>query len=140
VAAIHDRLARIGKENGINFAFGGKTGNTRDSHRLIQLGAEKGKQTAVVERLFAAYFENEQDITDQEVLVEAAKEAGIEGAEARDWLLSGKGGDVVDREVEQARRKGISGVPNFMINGVHRLSGAQDPQEFLDVFEYIAKS
>jgi len=49
---------------GQNFKFGGKTGNTRDSHRLIQLAKTKSPQlqTRVVEELFAAYFENEQVI------------------------------------------------------------------------------
>lgn len=46
-------LARLGQQVGINFNFGGKTGNTRDSHRLIQLGKSKGEemQTKVVEQL-----------------------------------------------------------------------------------------
>ncbi|KAF8544493.1 DSBA-like thioredoxin domain-containing protein [Trichophaea hybrida] len=133
-----DRMHRIGAETGIKFSFGGKTGNTRDSHRIIQFGKEKGKQTEVVEKLFAAYFENEQDITDHEVLVKAATDAGLEEMEAREWLNSDKGGHVVDREVEEARRKGISGVPNFTINKSHVLGGAQDPSEFIDVFEFFA--
>jgi predicted DsbA family dithiol-disulfide isomerase len=133
-----DRIRRIGVETGIKFSFGGKTGNTRDSHRIIQLGKDKGKQTEVVEKLFAAYFENEQDITDYEVLVKAATDAGLEEKEAREWLNSDKGGQVVDRKVEEARRKGISGVPNFTINKSHTLGGAQDPKEFIEVFESFA--
>ncbi|KAA8900868.1 thioredoxin-like protein [Sphaerosporella brunnea] len=138
-AAMHERLASIGKQMGINFSFGGKTGNTWDSRRLIEFAAEKGKQTAVVERLFAAYFENEKDITDREVLLAAAEEAGLDRAEAKEWLETGKGGNVVDREVARARMRGISGVPNFTINGFYQLSGAQDPQEFVDIFEEIAQ-
>jgi len=38
---IWDRLIALGKDEGINFVFGGKTGNTRDSHRLGQLGRTK---------------------------------------------------------------------------------------------------
>lgn len=32
-AMIFQRMAAMGKEEGINFKFGGRTGNTRDSHR-----------------------------------------------------------------------------------------------------------
>lgn len=77
---------------GINFKFGGKTGNTRDSHRLIQLGKTKSPklQTRVVEELFAAYFENEGDITDHKILRQAAIKAGLEEKEVDEWLESGK--------------------------------------------------
>ncbi len=108
-------LSRLGKQVGIDFAFGGKTGNTRDSHRLIQLAKTKGEdmQTKVVEQLFNSYFEVNEDITDREVLIKRGAAAGLEEAEVRDWLESDKGGPEVDREVAEAQRKFISGVPNF---------------------------
>ncbi len=108
-------LARLGSQVGINFAFGGKTGNTRDSHRLIQLAKTKGEgmQTKVVEQLFNAYFEVNEDITDREVLIKRGVAGGLDEAEAREWMESGKGGPEVDREVGEAQKKFISGVPNF---------------------------
>lgn len=108
-------LARLGKQVGIDFAFGGKTGNTRDSHRLIQLAKTKGEdmQTKVVEQLFNAYFEKNEDITDREVLISRGVKAGLNDAEVRDWMASDKGGPEVDREVIQANEKFIGGVPNF---------------------------
>ena len=59
---MHERLSLIGKEVGIDFRFGGRTGNTRDSHRLIQLAKTKGPETQnkVVNALFEGYFENEE--------------------------------------------------------------------------------
>lgn len=59
-SAIFSRLSQVGADVGITFKFGGKTGNSRESHRLIQLGAVKQKQTEVVEQLFKAYFEEEK--------------------------------------------------------------------------------
>ena len=108
-------LQRVGASLGINFAFGGKTGNTRDSHRLIQLAKTKGEgmQTKVVEELFNAYFEENEDITDQGVLIARGVKAGLDESEAREWMESGKGGGEVDKEVKQANQKYISGVPNF---------------------------
>jgi predicted DsbA family dithiol-disulfide isomerase len=108
-------LARLGKQVGIDFNFGGKTGNTRDSHRLIQLAKTKGEdmQTKVVEQLFNAYFEVNEDITDREVLIKRGVAAGLDETETREWMENGKGGSEVDREVTDAQRKFISGVPNF---------------------------
>jgi predicted DsbA family dithiol-disulfide isomerase len=136
---ILERLAQAGKDCGINFKFGGKTGNTRDSHRLIQLGKSKSPavQTRVVEEFFAAYFEQEGDITSHDVLRKAAVRAGLEEQEVNEWLESDKGGKAVDEEVEQARLNQISGVPNFTIQGKYEIGGAQDPEVFLRLFERI---
>lgn len=112
---MQNHLARLGKQVGIDFAFGGKTGNTRDSHRLIQLAKTKGEgvQTRVVEELFNSYFEANEDITDMEVLISRGVKGGLDEAEVREWMGSGKGGEEVDKEVVQANRKFIGGVPNF---------------------------
>jgi predicted DsbA family dithiol-disulfide isomerase len=137
-AMIFERLTKVGAPEGINFSFGGKTGHTRDSHRVIELARQKGKQTAVVEKIFVAAFEADQDITDHNVLVHAAVAGGLDEAETREWLRTDGGRDVVDRGVAQARAKGIDGVPSFTINGQHTIGGAQDPQEFIEIFEFVA--
>lgn len=129
-------LARLGKQVGTDFAFGGKTGNTRDSHRLIQLAKTKGEdmQTKVVEQLFNAYFEANEDITTRDVLIARGVKAGLDESEVRDWMESGKGGPEVDKEVAQAQHKFISGVPNFTINGKYEVQGAEEPSAFLQIF------
>lgn len=136
---IFRRLSQIGKEAGIDFKFGGKTGNTRDSHRLIQLGKSKSPamQTRIVEELFSAYFENEGDITSHKVLLNAAEKAGFDVKEAKEWLNSDKGGKEVDAEVEEAQLNQITGVPRFEIQGKYLVGGAQDPDVFLRLFEKI---
>ena len=143
---IFQKLDGIGKGVGINFRFGGLTGNTRSSHRLIQLAgdpsSEKGgveMQNRVVEQLFAAYFENEEDITDRDVLRARAVRAGLPEEQVRQWLEEGSnaGGEVVDREVEEARAEGVNGVPNFTLQGKYSISGAQDPETFVKNFQKI---
>jgi len=138
---MQERLAQLGKSDGIDFKFGGKTGNTRDSHRLIQLGKAKSPavQTRVVEELFAAYFENEKDITSHDVLVDAGVKAGLNAAEVKEWLDSGKGGPEVDKEVQEAYEQSISGVPNFTIQDQFEIGGAQEPADFAQLFERIKK-
>ena len=82
--AIFARLAAVGEGDGIKFSFGGNSGSTRDSHRLLWYAGQKegsqsqsgsglvgGLQTRVAEQLFRAYFEDEKNITDLKVLVEA---------------------------------------------------------------------
>lgn len=96
-------------------------------------------QTRVIEELFAAYFENEKDITSHETLLEAAEKAGLDKNEAKDWLDSDKGGPEVDKEVQDAYAQNIHGVPNFTINGKYEVGGAQEPAAFVQLFERLKK-
>ncbi|KAL8947982.1 MAG: hypothetical protein Q9222_005790 [Ikaeria aurantiellina] len=139
VPMMFDRLASIGKSVGIDFKFGGKTGNTRDSHRLIQLAKTKGPdvQTKVVEELFKSYFEKEEDITSHDILTAAAVKGGLGEREIKDWLASDKGGKEVDKEVMEAQMKAISGVPHFTMQGKYEIGGAQDPEAFVQIFDRI---
>lgn len=136
---IFDRLASVGKSVDIDFKFGGKTGNTRDSHRLIQLAKTKGPemQTKVAQELFKRYFEQEEDITSHSVLQAAAEKAGLEAAETKEWLESDKGGKEVDKEVVEAQMKAVSGVPHFTLQDKYEIGGAQDPEAFVQIFERI---
>jgi predicted DsbA family dithiol-disulfide isomerase len=136
------RLKTLGEAEGIKFSLQGKIGNTRDAHRLVQLAKIKSNETEnrMISALFKSHFEEDADITSQEALAAAGEQAGLDRAEVEDWLSQGKGGEQVDREVEEAYRDGIHGVPNFTINGRYQVQGAQDVQTFLEVFARVKKS
>ncbi|KAI9711928.1 MAG: hypothetical protein M1828_001770 [Chrysothrix sp. TS-e1954] len=137
--AIFSRLAAVGEEDGIAFKFGGRTGGTRDSHRLIQFAKTKGPdtQTKVVEKLFQAYFEEEGDITSHSVLKDAALKAGVSEEDATRVLASDEGGPLVDKEVSNAQTRDIHGVPHFTIQDMFEISGAQEPAAFVQLFERV---
>ena len=130
------RMDQIGHSVGIDFKSGGKIGSTRDAHRLIYLSQTKSLQAqdALVEKLFEAYHELEKDISSTGVLRELAVDVGLNDLEVGDWLNSSIGGETVDTEALKNRERGISGVPMFIIQGVHRVGGAGDVQEFLEIF------
>jgi len=51
-----------------------------------------------------------------------------------DWLDFEAGGAIVDGEAVGNSQKINSGVPVFIIQGVHRIDGFQDPQQFVEIF------
>ncbi|KAK4100395.1 thioredoxin-like protein [Parathielavia hyrcaniae] len=112
IATAH--LKTLGEAEGIKFSLQGKIGNTRDAHRLVQLAKTKSNETEnrVISALFKTHHEEDADITSQEALVAAGVKGGLDREEVEEWLSQGKGGEEVDREVEEAYRKGIHGVPN----------------------------
>ena len=132
------RLAQIGHSVGIDFRFGGSHGSTRDAHRLTLLSQTKtaspGIQDKLVEKLFEAYHELEKDISSPDVLRDIAVDAGLNESEVGEWLISDLGGDIVDAEALRNREAGFSGVPMFIIQGEHRIDGARDGQDFLEMF------
>jgi predicted DsbA family dithiol-disulfide isomerase len=116
-------MESIGAAEGILFKYGGKIGNTRDSHRLIALAGKKGLQDAVVSSLFKAYFEVNEDISDRAVLSRIGVEEGVfkDEEEGKEVFAGEEMGKEVDREVEfNQYRRGIDGVPHFIIQGLQR--------------------
>jgi len=130
-------MAEVGRGDGINFSYGGKIGNTMNSHRLIEWSKKKGKQDEVVMALFEAYFEKEKDISDLSVLLDCAVKAALNRDEAKKFLESDELSDVVRKEVAEAYEKDVTGVPNFTFDGKYSLSGGQDPAVFLNVFRKL---
>jgi predicted DsbA family dithiol-disulfide isomerase len=130
------KIVAVGETEGIHFAFGRieRTPNTVDAHRLIWLADQQGCQDAIVESLFLAYFTDGRDISNRQTLIDVVAEAGLERHRAEAMLNSEEGMDAIKEAQELSRWHRVDGVPFFMINNEITLSGAQQPDVFLDKF------
>lgn len=130
-------VADAGRTVGIAFDFDRirRTPSTLDSHRLIRWASSAGAQNDLVEILFRLYFLEGADIGDHRVLVEAAREAGMDADLVADLLSKDADLDLIRREDSQSRQMGINGVPCFIIDRKYAISGAQDPPVFHKVFD-----
>ncbi|KAJ3197856.1 hypothetical protein HDU67_003629 [Dinochytrium kinnereticum] len=131
-------MQKVGEAEGIKFSYGGLMGNTFDAHRLIAFAKEKGVQYELVEELFKDYFEMERNPADKEALAAAAERAGISKDEALTFLNSKAGSDEVVKNAAKAREEAITGVPFYVIDNKFRVSGAQEPESFIQIFEKLA--
>jgi len=122
-------IAAEGAKEGIEFDFAAirRAPNTLDSHRLIRWAALTGAQDEVVERLFAAYFENGEDIGDIRILADIADVCGMDGAQVADMLESDQDLTLVEREDQLAREMGVTGVPAMIFANKVAVSGAREP-------------
>jgi predicted DsbA family dithiol-disulfide isomerase len=129
-AQIYERVRAAGASVGIPFAFEriARQPNTRDAHRLVAWTQGRGDAGALVERLFAAYFQDGRNPGDRDVLAAIAGEAGGDAAAARAMLDSDECEDTVRASERRALEIGIGGVPFFVFNGRVAVSGAQEPQ------------
>jgi predicted DsbA family dithiol-disulfide isomerase len=112
--------------------------NTFDSHRLLHWAGLEGKQAALKHALFSAYFTDGLNISDREVLVQKAEEAGLDPAAAREVLESGRYADDVRQEEQSWIGAGISSVPAIIVNRQFLISGGQPPEVFEESLRQIA--
>jgi predicted DsbA family dithiol-disulfide isomerase len=130
------RLTAVGVSEGIEFHLDRikRTPNTLDAHRLIRLAQQHGKQDAMVESLFKAYFVDGLDIGASDTLLAIATAAGMEPASTGKLLATDKGLEEVVAEEMQFKEMGINGVPGFVVNGRYLFSGASEPQVIAEAF------
>jgi predicted DsbA family dithiol-disulfide isomerase len=129
-----DHMTQIAKEVGLNYDFD-KTipANTFLAHQLIHFGAHHGQQSAMKERLFAAYYLEGQDLNSLDTLVSLAAEIGLDADAARQALLAGTYANEVRRDEYEAQQIGVRGVPFFVFDDKYAVSGAQPSEVFAEV-------
>jgi predicted DsbA family dithiol-disulfide isomerase len=137
--AMDAQVAAVGATEGIPFAHDriARTPNTLDAHRLIWFAGRRGRQDAIVEALFRGYFIEGRDLGDRRTLVAITGEAGLDPAAVGRFLDSDEGTAEIRTEEEIARAAGITGVPLFVINGRHTISGAQRAELLLAALERV---
>ena len=142
VDAMHERLREVGRGAGVDLDpdTPKRMPNTLDAHRLIHWAGIEGRQQDVVTRLFQAYWDQGQDIGDAGVLADIAAAADMDRATTLRLLESDA--DISDLQArdEDARRKGVSSVPTFLIAQHYVVSGAQPPDFWGNVIREIAKT
>ncbi|MEM9434139.1 MAG: DsbA family oxidoreductase [Pseudomonadota bacterium] len=136
---VYSQIAEAAEAAGLDIDFGAieRTPNTIDAHRLIHWAGLEGRQTAVVSALFRAYFKDGRDIGAHDVLLDIAEKSGLDRAMI-ERLLSGEADleDLRGRDAN-ARDKGVTGVPTFVLANQHVLPGAQPPDLWARVIDDI---
>ncbi len=111
--------------------------NTLDAHRLIHWAGLEGRQSMMVNRLFRAYFQEGRDLGDRSELTTLATEAGLDQAMVARLLESDADSEMIRAADRDARARGIQGVPCFIIDARHAISGAQPTELWLRVIDEL---
>lgn len=113
--------------------------NTLDAHRLIHWAGLEGRQTAVVSAIMRAYWREGRDIGNAGVLADIAAQAGMERAMVARLLDSDADADDIRARDADARAKGVTAVPTFLIAQHYVVSGAQPPEVWGKVIEELVE-
>lgn len=138
---IYKKIYEAGETEGIIFAFDriAKSPNTINAHRLIRWAQPGHQQDMVVDRLFELFFCEGEDIGQDAVLLDAAREAEMDVELVEEVLATDRDIEGVKKEIQLAHDLGVQGVPTFIINRQHVLVGAQPAEVLADALVQISQ-
>ena len=140
LAAARDNLRRRGREVGFEFGQRPRIWNTFDAHRVIHWAGLQGRQHAMKRALLQAYQGDDRNPSDRAVLIDCARQCGLDEAQAVEVIDS----QAYAAEVRQAqavwRQAGIQSVPSVIINERHLIQGGQPVEVFEQALRQLARA
>ena len=141
-SANRQRLAEIGASVGFEFGHnkGRRIYNTFKAHKLLHIAGHKQgwrKQTELQLALFAIYFQNGSDISDEAVLLEVAQSVGLDRDACMVWLADDALTKTVRAEQAHWIDQSITSVPAIIFNQRFMVPGAQSAETFADVINKV---
>ena len=139
VDAMTDRLREVARAAGVDMDPDkpARMPNTLDAHRLIHWAGIEGLQAKVVQGLMQGYWTEGRDIGDHATLAAIAGEAGMDSAATLRLLATNADADDISARDADARAKGVTSVPTFLIAQQYVVTGAQPPETWGKVIEEL---
>ena len=131
-------LTAAAKREGVELRFDliTRVPNTLRAHQLMQHAAAQGADTgALAESLLGAFFGSGLDISDPDLLVSLGSGAGLAETSVLATLDDEKSRSIVLAQEAEARRSGVSGIPDFLVNKRLFVVGAQSTENLVSVFD-----
>lgn len=130
VEAIWQRINDVGATLGIDYQFEKiqVRANTLQAHRLIHWAQQQGDASVLVERLFAAQFEQGANVSDKAILANVAATCGYERAQVLAYLDSDEDKALILQMEQEARTWGVNSVPTFIFDRKSGVQGAEEPR------------
>jgi predicted DsbA family dithiol-disulfide isomerase len=139
-ARSRETLRARGAELGFEFALGQRKRiyNTFDAHRLLHWAEGTGKQEALKNALFAAYFTEGRNPSDPQVLESVAAQVGLDANRVREILASNEYADEVRAREQWYLDRGIHAVPAVILNERYLIQGGQPVEVFEAALRKVA--
>jgi predicted DsbA family dithiol-disulfide isomerase len=128
-----DNMREMAAASGIDMRRPPLIPNTRKAHEATEFARERGDLLAFHRALFHAYWTEERNIGDLDVLADVAVACGLDPDALREALADGRYAAAVEDQMQWVREVGITAVPTIIFEGRFAVVGAQDYDVFRDV-------
>lgn len=137
--AVRQVIKDHGAALGFTFNYGpeSRIWNTFDAHRLLHWARLEGRQLELKQALFKSNFTDQRPTNDPAALVDAVREAGLDGERAVQILASDEFAADVRHAEAFWRSNGIQAVPSVIFNQHWLIQGGQPPEVFANVIRDI---
>lgn len=115
----------MAESGGLAMVFTGRLPNSRLALAATEYAYAQGSGDDFHRAVFDKLYGEGQDVGSWEVLRAAASVAGLEAGELEKAVTSGEYTTVLESKLAEAAELGIKAVPTYVINGSHRIVGAQ---------------
>ncbi|GAB6153915.1 DsbA family oxidoreductase [Desulfosporosinus burensis] len=107
----------LGRKYGLQMTFNEKSKHSRMALEGAKFAEDHGCGNEYHDAVFAAQFQEQKNINDQNVLTEIAVKIGLDQEEFRKALVSKQYEKSVLQDISEAHELGIQGVPYYIVNG-----------------------
>lgn len=108
-------------------------------HTFLSLLTDPAKQDKMADLFFQSHFISGADLTNREVVHGIVKQFISDESIFNDVWDKGMGTNDIRQEIAYYHQNGISGVPYYIFQGKYAVSGAQNPEIFVEVVETILR-
>ena len=130
---MYDHLRQRGKEFGI--IFGNRTilSNSRLALEASEYARDMGKYESFHETMFRFYFTEAYDIGSIGVITSVAAETELDAGDMMNAISEKRYRTRLTKARQEGEKIDLNGVPTFIINGKHKIVGAQPLEVFTDL-------
>ena len=132
--ALWERISAMADAVGFSMCPPSVLTNSRAALAATEFARESGRDEALEERIYRAYFGEGLNIGDPAIVARLGSEAGLDSAEVADAIKSPKYEMRLKNNALAANQRGVNGVPTFFI-GEYPLVGAQSPDAMRSILK-----
>ena len=136
-----EHISAMGRNEGLDFNYATTLfTNTMDAHRLTKYAYDRypDKADQLIEALYKAYFSDNKELADRDVLFSISAECGMDITEVKRALDDEEYKKEVIADENEAMYNGIHAVPFFVI-GKYGISGAQSIKDMKEAIIRVMK-
>ena len=123
-----------GEKLGVRFGSQTLLSNSRKAMEGGEFAKEAGQYEAYHEAIFKSFFTDGRDIGDREVILRAARSAGLNENNFKAALDNHTYLPHLEKTSQLAKQNGINVAPTFIIKGYGKITGAPSIDRFRNVF------